>query len=179
MPISGTDPAALDVLPFEQVFREHSARVYRFCLSQVRNAADAEDLAAEVFESALAAYERTRPPAAEVQAWLLRITRNAIIDYRRRHGRRSALLARFFTGGSEADPDGDVEAEIVFRDDLRRALAAMKRLSERDRLLVGLRVAAGLPYAEIAAVLEISEHAATVGTHRAMTRLRARVGEAP
>jgi RNA polymerase sigma-70 factor, ECF subfamily len=161
---------------FEQVYREHAGCVYRFCLSLVRDPAEAEDVAAEVFVSALASYERTGPGPAEVRPWLLRIARNEVIDRDRRRRRRSALLARFFSGGSEADPDVNVEAQVVIREELRGVLEAMSRLSSRDRQLVGLRLAADLPYADIASVLGMTEHAVTVATRRALDRLRGHLG---
>jgi RNA polymerase sigma-70 factor, ECF subfamily len=153
--------------------------VYRFCLLQVRNPGEAEDIAAEVFVSAFAAYERTAPDSAEVLRWLLRIARNEIIDRSRKHRRRSLLLARFFSGTSEADPGVDVEDLVVLREELRRAIEVMHRLSARDRMLLALRLAAELPYAEIGAVLGMSEHAATVAVGRAGKRLRELLGSRP
>ncbi|MCA1655641.1 MAG: hypothetical protein LC635_04185 [Pseudonocardiaceae bacterium] len=51
---------------FEQVYRTHAARVYRYCLSQVSNRGDAEDLAADVFAGAFHAYVAAEPtPGAE------------------------------------------------------------------------------------------------------------------
>lgn len=165
---------APDLPPFEQVYREHAARVYRYCLSQVGNASDAEDLAAEVFAAAFAAYQGVRG-AEGVLAWLLRIARNEIIDHRRRRTRRSALLVRFFGGGSELDMSVNVESEVVSRDELRQVIDAMRHLSDRDRVLIGLRVAADLPYGEIGLVIGLSEHSATVATRRALQRLRTRL----
>jgi RNA polymerase sigma-70 factor (ECF subfamily) len=158
--------------PFEQVYRDYAGQVYRFCLAQVGSPHDAEDLASEVFVSALADYPRSRPAPAATLPWLLRIARNAAIDAYRRRGRRTALLDRYFGRVVEADPDADVEAEVVLRDELRAVLAAMERLPPRDRQLVGLRLAAGLSFADIGVVLDISEHAATVATGRAVHRLR-------
>jgi RNA polymerase sigma-70 factor (ECF subfamily) len=106
----------------------------------------------------------------------MRIARNEIIDRERRRRRRSLLLARFFSGGSDVDPDANVEAQVVIRDELRGVLGVLKRLSARDRLLVSLRLAADLPYAEMAEVLGMSEHAVTVATRRALQRLRDHLG---
>ena len=166
-------PAALP--SFELVYREYAVRVYRYCLSQVGNASDADDLTAEVFAAAFAAYPTVRLRDGVVLPWLLRIARNEIIDQRRRHSRRSALLARFFGGESEQDRTVDVEGEVVTRDELQQVVTAMRGLSPRDRTLIGLRIAAGLPYAEIGQVLGIAEHAATVATKRALQRLRGHV----
>jgi RNA polymerase sigma-70 factor (ECF subfamily) len=170
-----SDLPEVELTPFEQVYQECAARVYRYCLSQVANASDAEDLAAEVFAAAFAAYQGSQPPGGMVLPWLLRIARNEIIDHHRRRSRRSALLARFFGGDSDADASADVESEVVSRDELRRAVAAMRDMSERDRTLIGLRIAADLPYAEIGEVLGLSEHTATVATRRALQRLRQRL----
>lgn len=159
------------MLPFEDVYRAQAARVYRFCLSQVRDRADAEDVAAEVFVSAFAAYDRAPPPADRVQAWLIRIARNATVDHVRR-SRRRAVLDVVVRGSAGREELPDVETAVLARDELRFVLGRMGRLAPRDRTLVGLRVAAGLSYAEIGSVLDLSEHAATVATHRALARLR-------
>jgi RNA polymerase sigma-70 factor, ECF subfamily len=170
MGMVGLDVAPVPV-PFEEVYRTHLARVYLFCLSQVRNTADAEDLAAEAFASAFAAYQRVRPPADRVLAWLLRIARNAVIDHYRRAGRRANLHA-VLDRAAEREVPPDVESAVLRNDDLRAVLVTMRSLRRRDRQLVGLRVAADLTYAEIGAVVGLSEHAATVATRRALTRLR-------
>jgi len=170
-----SEPLEVATLPFEQVYREHANRVYRYCLSQVGDASDAEDLAAEVFASAFVSHLTARLDGDAVLPWLLRVARNEVIDHRRKRTRRSALLARFFGGSGEIDTGADVEGAVVRRDELDRALVAMQHLSERDRTLIGLRIAADLPFAEIGAVVGLSEHAATVATKRALQRLRRRL----
>jgi RNA polymerase sigma factor (sigma-70 family) len=171
-----TDLTEAPALPFEQLYRDHAARVYRYCLSQVSNRGDAEDLAADVFAAAFHAFATVELTSGAELAWLLRIARNAVIDHRRKHSRRSALLLRFFGGESEADPKANVEGEVVLRDEVRQALAAMTHLSDKDRTVIGLRIAAGLPYAEVAAVLGVSEHAATMACKRALDRLQRHMG---
>lgn len=169
-----TGTAACDTTApsFEDVYRTHAARVFRYCLSQVNSVHDAEDLAADVFAAAYRAYPAAEVGVSTVLPWLLRIARNAAIDLRRRHTRRTAIVDRYFGATSEADPTADVAEEIVLRDEVSRALAAMRHLSEKDRAVLGLRIAAGLPHAEVAAVLGITEHAATMAAKRALTRLR-------
>jgi DNA-directed RNA polymerase specialized sigma24 family protein len=56
------------------------------------------------------------------------------------------------------------------------ALAGMRR---RDRELIGLRVAADLSYRVVGELLGMSEPAAKVATHRALGRLRERLGRVP
>ena len=40
------------VTPFEEVYREHADAVYRFCVSQLRDQATAEDVTGDVFAAA-------------------------------------------------------------------------------------------------------------------------------
>src|SRR5215470_9331466 len=55
--------------PFDQVYTAHADSVFAFCWSQVGNHSDAEDLAADVFASAFAAYSVAGPEPGNVRAW--------------------------------------------------------------------------------------------------------------
>jgi RNA polymerase sigma-70 factor, ECF subfamily len=160
-----------DVEPFEEVYRAHADAVFAFCWSQTGSYSDAEDLAADVFVSAFAAYTAAGPEPGKVRAWLMRIARNAVIDHYRKNGRRSAILARFFFGWTEC-ADTDVEGEVIRRDEVTHVIRAMRRLRERDRAVIGLRIASNLSYADVAAALGMSEHAAHMAARRALEKLR-------
>ena len=156
---------------FESVYRDHADAVYRFCLAQLGNQSAAEDCAAEAFAAALAVYGRTRLSPGLIRAWLFRIARNTTIDWVRRERVRKHFLDRV-----RPHPDGqDVESVAELRADLHTALEAMGRLPKRDRVLVGLRAAAGLSYAEIASVMGMKENAARMATARALARIRMEV----
>lgn len=155
-------------LSFEDVYVRYADPVYRFCLSQLRDPAAAEDLAADVFASAFAAYPAMRHDEGDVRPWLFRIARNAVID-RQRHAQVHARWMR--THRVELDRH-DVERTAEIRQTLSAVLIAVGQLSKRDRLLVGLRIAAGLPYAEIGAVLRINENAARMACQRALEKVR-------
>jgi RNA polymerase sigma factor (sigma-70 family) len=158
-------------LSFEDVYMRYADPVYRFCLSQLREPAAAEDGAADVFASAFAAYPAKPLDEGDVRPWLFRIARNAVID-RQRHAR---VHARWMRAHRVEPNHNDVERTAEIRQTLSAVLAAVGRLDPRDRLLVGLRVAAGLPYAEIGAVLQMSENAARMATHRALEKVRREV----
>ena len=164
------------VTPFEEVYREHADAVFRFCVSQLRDPATAEDVTGDVFAAAYAAYERVRPEADGVRTWLFRIARNAVIDQYRREGRRRSLLSRI---GHNREFPSTVEDAVEQRSDLRSVCAAIESLRERDRQLVDLRVAAGLSYAELAAVVNMREGAARMATHRALEHVRAMLRAEP
>ena len=174
--IAAMTGARLDaaVTPFDEVYRDHADAVYRFCVSQLRDRETAEDVTGDVFAAAFAAYGRVRPDPAGVRTWLFRIARNAVIDQYRREGRRRSLIARI--GRDREFPDS-VEENVEQRYDLRAICAALETLRERDRQLVGLRVAGGLSYAEVGQVMGMRESAAKMATHRALERVRARLRE--
>lgn len=163
------DEGAAEAASFEDVYAAWVGPVYRYCLSQLRDPAVAEDVSAEVFASALVAYERTRPGEG-AGMWLFRIARNAVVDEHRRRARRGRLVLRL--GGRRHEPHPDPVDTVALRDEASRAGEAIARLRPRDRELVGLRVAGQLSYAEIGEVMGISETAAKVATHRALTTVR-------
>ena len=157
-----------DEASFEDVYAEWVGPVYRYCLSQLRDHAAAEDVTAEVFASALKAFERTRPGEG-AGMWLFRIARNAVVDEHRRRNRRGRLVTLL---GRRHEVQADPVDAVALRDEASRAGEAIARLRPRDRELVGLRVAGQRSYAEIAAVMGISETAAKVATHRALVSVR-------
>jgi len=161
-------------LPFAGVYEAHADAVYRYCLAQLGDRAAAEDVAAQAFEKAYAAWPQLDEGDADgVRRWIFRIARNAVIDHLRRGRRRALLLGRLSLGGNGHGPShADVETVAAIRAELREVLGAMDGLRRRDRELVGMRVAAGLSYAEIAELVGVSEQAARTATHRALARMR-------
>ena len=154
-------------LPFDEVYRRHRDAIFWFCLSQTRNRAVAEDLCADAFTAAFAAYERTQPDPVGVLPWLFRIARNTIVE----HGRRTVRWGRIVSGLT-AGRQHTVENTAAIRDDVRAVNAALADLPERDRRLIGLRVAGGLSFADIGTVEGLTDDAAEAATRRALKRLR-------
>lgn len=162
---------------FESAYRCHADRVYRFCLSRVRDPYDAQDLTADVFMAALAAYDRVRPDPAGVLPWLIRIARNATIDHHRKVTRRTAVTRRYLYGEVARGEHAEVERLVLAREDLHALVTALRGLSPRDRSLILRRYATEAGYREIASELGISAHGAAVATGRAVTRLRLRLAK--
>jgi RNA polymerase sigma-70 factor (ECF subfamily) len=154
---------------FEDIYKEHSASVYRFCVFALRDPHAAEDATADVFTAAYAAYRRTRPDAELLHSWLFRIARNTIIDRQR----RSVVFARALIKlGHESKEVRDVEAEVEIREDIAELLDTMSHLNKRDRTLIAMRCGAELSFADIGKALGITEKNAAMATYRAVERLR-------
>jgi RNA polymerase sigma-70 factor (ECF subfamily) len=128
--------------------------IYRFLGDITRDGA--EDLAQDVFVNAwkaAAAFE----PRAKAKTWLLRITTNVCLNYRRsqRLRRFRSLPAADGTEARQAPVASPESAAMTSErtDQVRRALAS---LPTRQRSAIVLRHYHDLPYAEIAQVLGVS-----------------------
>ncbi len=100
-------------------------KVFCLCLGFMGNAADARDLTQETFAKALAHYGQDRP--AHVQAWVMRIARNACLDHLRRRRSRGTQqplsdLAAIDWRTPEDRAGREEELRII-----RRAVSALPR----------------------------------------------------
>ena len=135
--------------PFEQIVTEYGPMVLRVCRA-VLGPVDADDAWSETFLSALAAYPRLDEDA-NVEAWLVTIAHRKAIDVTRAQARRPVAAGDL----PEAPAAPDVPAAALGRPedwdgDLWDALRA---LPDKQRLVVAYHYLAGLPYAEIAAIV--------------------------
>jgi RNA polymerase sigma factor (sigma-70 family) len=133
--------------PFETVVASHGAVVLRVCRA-VLGPVDADDAWSETFLSAMKAYPEL-PADANLEAWLVTIAHRKAIDVLRAQGRRPIPAGDLpeTTQASGAEHD----------DDLTDALG---RLPGRQKQAVAYHYLAGLPYADVAAILGGSADAA-------------------
>lgn len=133
--------------PFEAVVVDHGPAVLRVCRAIV-GPVDADDAWSETFLSALRGYPDL-PADANVEAWLVTIAHRKAIDLTRARARRAVPTDAVPEAAGPADPERD--------DDLADALA---RLPAKQKQAVAYHYLAGLPYADIAAILGGSADAA-------------------
>ena len=141
---------------FEELYRAYVTRVYAFLRSQLGNPQDAEDVTSQVFMKAYEAYGRYEARHQTPAAWLFRIARNGFLDSRRGpRGRPTSTLSE----GLRAPQQGPVGV-VLSRECAARVAAAVARLPEQFRSVVLLRTQEGLAFADVAAVLDITEETA-------------------
>ncbi len=156
---------------WEQVVREHSARVYRLAYRLTGNRHDAEDLTQEVFLRVFRSLSSYTPGTFE--GWLHRITTNLFLDQVRRKQRiRFDTLA---DNAADRLPGRDPGPERAFEHanldlDIQNAL---QELSPEFRAAVVLCDIEGLSYEEIAATLDVKLGTVRSRIHRARAQLRA------
>jgi RNA polymerase sigma factor (sigma-70 family) len=134
--------------PFEKVVAQHGPTVLRV-VRAVLGHADADDAWSETFLAAMKAYPDL-PADANVEAWLVTIAHRKAIDVTRAAARRATPVADTPDRPSRDRAEGH-------HLDLAEAVAA---LPTKQRQAVAYHYLAGLPYAEIAALLDSSAAAA-------------------
>ncbi|MFI5258127.1 MAG: RNA polymerase sigma factor [Candidatus Limnocylindrales bacterium] len=132
----------------------------------VRNEADARDLVQTTLEIAWRRSSDLQDPAA-LRAWLLTIQIREAFRLRRRLARFVHFDPNIVDLGAAAGPEPDVIA-------LRTAL---RRLPPRARAAVALHYLVGLPVAEVARVMAISENTAKGHLKIGLARLRQELGD--
>ena len=134
--------------PFEKVIAQHGRTVLRVVRAVV-GAVDADDAWSETFLAAMRAYPDL-PADANIEAWLVTIAHRKAIDLVRAAARRAIPVAQPPEAASKDRTDGhDL--------DLTAAVAA---LPPKQRHAVAYHYLAGLPYAEIAQLLDTTADAA-------------------
>ena len=156
---------------WEEVVRDHSARVYRLSYRLTGNAHDAEDLTQDVFVRVFRSLHRFQPGTFE--GWLHRITTNLFLDGARRRqkirfdglaeGAEERLRSAWPTP-SEQLADADLDHDVA---------AALAALTPDFRAAVVLCDIEGLSYEEISTVLDVKIGTVRSRIHRGRAQLRA------
>jgi RNA polymerase sigma-70 factor, ECF subfamily len=154
---------------WEQIARDHGRFLYQVAYRLTGNDDDAQDLVQEVLLRVRRGLETYEPGSLE--GWLSRITTNAFLDEVRRRKRRPLE-------GLPDDPDrvlppappADVAlAAQALPDHVQEALA---RLPGDYRAAVVLCDVVGLPYQEIAEILDVPVGTVRSRIHRGRSELR-------
>jgi RNA polymerase sigma factor (sigma-70 family) len=153
-------------LYFEQLYDRYSDKVYRKCLSFVKDDAKAEDFTHDIFMKLvlnLASYKET----AKFSTWLYSITYNYCIDQTRVSKKYSEV------GLDEnydlADDDDDAEIAELEAQQLNKA---MQQILPEEKSILMMKYQDDLSIKEISDTLDISESAVKMRLLRAKEKLR-------
>jgi RNA polymerase sigma-70 factor (ECF subfamily) len=150
-----------DAEAFRALYRAYLPRVYAYIAYRVGDAADAEDLTAEVFARIVEHIGRFEPRReGAFAAWLFRITHNAVAQFHRGARRWPLSLDALPDIASTArSPEG----ACADQERAERLRWAVGQLAPRRGEIVALRYFADLRNRDIAAVLRLDER--TVASH--------------
>jgi RNA polymerase sigma factor (sigma-70 family) len=133
---------------FEVLVDRYRLRLLAFCRNMLRSSEDAEDVLQEVYVNAYRAMRADERPIA-VKPWLYRIARNRCLNELRRNTADGLESMDVF------EAVGPTAGETVERrEHLSEIVLDVKRLPEQQRAALLLREMEGLPYQQIADVLD-------------------------
>lgn len=169
-----------DEQAFADLVRGHADRAYAVALRMTGNPSDAQDVAQDAL---VAAWQHLDgfAGAASFGTWLTRIVINRCHNLRRGHHPTEPLDEAAADALGEVGREGwsspGVEGQVVARQHLSAVQDAILDLPFDQRAALVLATVVGLPHAETAAVLGISDQAVRVRVHRARRALLARMGD--
>ncbi len=165
---------------FDQLYRDHADRIYRFAQRMCGETEDAKDLVQETFFNAYRGLKQFRGDA-QLATWLYTIASRACIRMRRkRQGEPERELSlEEFIPTSEGEfrlqipTDGMSPEEALENKELRSALRqAIQKLPRKYRLVLVLRDMEGLTAKEVGSIMSLNERAVKSRLHRARLFIR-------
>lgn len=157
------------------LFDQYAGRVFTYFQYRCDDAATAQDLTMQVFERMMRSLPRYDEDRAPISAWLFSIARHVGTDWQRRQYLRKFIPWDDFQHKPSGDPSPEEAAlESEARIQLRRAL---RKLSSRERDVIGLRFTSGLTNRTIAELTGLSESNVAVILFRALRKLRQSLSE--
>jgi RNA polymerase sigma-70 factor (ECF subfamily) len=160
-----------DATAYAALIRRHQDVAFRTAMLITGHAQDAEEAAQDGFLKAWRALGRFRD-GEPLRPWLLTIVANEARNRRRSAGRRERLALRAAAAAAVAPAPDEP------RLDTDELAAALGRLRDDDRLVIGCRYLLSLSEAETAAALGVARGTVKSRLSRALERLRAEVGDA-
>lgn len=154
---------------FGELYERHAQAVFRFLYSHLSNRLDAEDLTGDVFLRAWRSLPKFKEQGVPFIAFLLRVARNALIDfYRRTHKVQEDDIEETVIPDRNAGPAEAVTAQLESQE-LRQKIG---QLHEEYRMVLTLRFISDLSVEETSVVMGKSDGAVRVLQHRALAALR-------
>ncbi len=160
--------ARRDRQAFGQLYDRYVDKIYRYIyFKSGANAAEAEDLTAQVFLKAWEAVGNYRYEGYPFSTWLYRIAHNYLIDHYRTH-RETLPLDTARNQSSQDDPVRSAE-QVLLSDQIQGAL---KHLTRDQQQVVILRFLEGYSTHEVAAIMNKDPDAVRALQHRALRALQ-------
>lgn len=169
---AGDDPEL-----FGELYRRHVRSLLAWLTSRTGCAQTGADLTAETFAAAFVSRRRYRDRGVPVSAWLFGIARHQLGSYARRQQVERRARAKLGVATIDLSADDINRVEVLADSErLRReVVSALGTIPRGQADAVRLRVVDGLPFADVADRLGISEGAARVRVFRALAVLHERL----
>jgi RNA polymerase sigma factor (sigma-70 family) len=164
-----------DDCAFEELYRRYQPRIAAYVRRKVGDSARAEDIAQDVFFSAL---RRLRATDAEIdfKPWVFQIATNAAIDHWRRTSRAEEISVDADEGMRQSDRvrltgAAGPDSVLVGKERFEHLRGAFDELSDMHTRILVMRELEGLSYREISERLDVSRASVESTLFRARRRL--------
>ena len=151
----------------DEVYRRYADTVYRFLLSQTRDAHLAEELTQETFCRAVAAIERY-DGSCKLSVWLCQIAKHLWYQELDRRARKGTVPLP----DAEMAETGAVEDQVVLRQEKMGLFRKIHGLNETEKEVVFLRLTGEMSFREIGEIFQRTENWARVTFYRAKQKLK-------
>ena len=150
----------------DQIYRDYAHTVYKFLLSQCRDADLAEELTQETFYRAVRSIDRY-DGSCKLSVWLCQIGKHVWYQHLRKAQKQGEELTEDILL-----PTPSAEDDVLARTEHLDLLRAIHTRPEQMREVVYLRLFGDLSFREIGAVLGKTENWARVTFYRGKEKLR-------
>ena len=171
---SSTALNAADSGDFRQIYNATMNMLFKVSYRIVNDEEAAEDI---VHDSLIKMNEKEMvfPSLNDAKYWLIRVVKNASLNYAKRKGRERRAYEKALYEDRRKQDSGEID--LLKADAIRKAKEALNKLPEKMRMVLILREYAELKYKEIGRVLGITEGNVKVRVFRAREQLAKLIGE--
>lgn len=165
---------AADPKDFKKIYDTTMQLLFKISYRVVNDEEAAEDL---VHDSLIKMNEKELvfPSLDDAKYWLIRVVKNASLNYAKRKTRERKAYEKVLKG--EKKETASTEVELLKKETQLNVKAALDKLPEKLRIILILREYADMNYKEIGRVLGITEGNVKVRVFRAREQLAKIIGE--
>jgi RNA polymerase sigma-70 factor (ECF subfamily) len=159
---------------FRVIYQATMPVIFKVALRVAGNEEAAEDLCHDALIK-MSEKDMVFPSVNDAKYWLIRVVKNASLNYAKRKGRERRAYERALKEDRRVVDSG--ETELLKGDSVKRVQEALEKLPDNLRTVLHLKEYAELNYKEIGRMLGITEGNVKVRVFRAREQLAKLIGE--
>lgn len=154
---------------FLKCYENHSDALFRYCYFQVSDRETAKDLLQDTFTKTWQ-YLKDGKDIDNLKAFLYKVAKNLIIDYRRK--KKSYSLDAITETGVDFKSDIDEETKVTEDFDKEFVVSQLERLEDDYREILTMRYVNEMSIKEIADTLDMTPNNVSVKIHRGVDKMK-------
>jgi len=154
---------------FLESYEKFSDAIFRYAYFQTSNRDVALDIAQETFTKTWQYFQKGIK-VDNMKAFLYRVAKNLIIDYRRK--KKSFSLDKIMETGVDFEGETDIEREAEEEFNKKEIVKILDKIDEKYREIIVMRYVEEMSIKEIGDILEKSDNHISVIIHRGIYKLK-------